>query len=97
MTSDVPLLSVRDVTVRFGGLFANSNISFDVPEGALFAVIGPNGAGKTTLFNVISGAFPPTEGQDLVRWRRHHRPAACEECGPRASSARISSCSSSRI
>ena len=63
MTSDVPLLSVRDVTVRFGGLFANSNISFDVPEGALFAVIGPNGAGKTTLFNVISGAFPPSEGR----------------------------------
>ena len=63
MASAAPLLSVRDVTVRFGGLHANSNISFDVPEGALFAVIGPNGAGKTTLFNVISGAFPPTEGK----------------------------------
>jgi branched-chain amino acid transport system ATP-binding protein len=57
------LLAVRDVTVRFGGLIANNAISLDVPEGALFAVIGPNGAGKTTLFNVISGAFPPTEGR----------------------------------
>ena len=57
------LLSIRDVTVKFGGLVANGEISIDVPEGALFAVIGPNGAGKTTLFNVISGAFPPTEGR----------------------------------
>ena len=57
------LLSVRDVTMRFGGLVANNSIGFDVPEGAIFAVIGPNGAGKTTLFNVISGSFPPTEGE----------------------------------
>ncbi len=57
------LLSVRDVTVRFGGLVANNAISFDVPNGALFAVIGPNGAGKTTLFNVISGFFAPTAGR----------------------------------
>ena len=56
------LLSVRDVTMRFGGLVANNAISFDVPEGSIFAVIGPNGAGKTTLFNVISGSFPPSEG-----------------------------------
>ena len=56
------LLSVQNVTMRFGGLLANDAISFDVPEGDLFAVIGPNGAGKTTLFNIISGFFPPTEG-----------------------------------
>jgi branched-chain amino acid transport system ATP-binding protein len=56
------LLSVRNVTMRFGGLVANDRISFDVEEGNIFAVIGPNGAGKTTLFNVISGFFPPTEG-----------------------------------
>lgn len=56
------LLSVRDVTMRFGGLVANDAISFEVPQGMLFAVIGPNGAGKTTLFNVISGFFAPTEG-----------------------------------
>lgn len=56
------LLSVRDVTMRFGGLVANDRISFDIDEGNLFAVIGPNGAGKTTLFNIISGFFAPTEG-----------------------------------
>ena len=56
------VLSVKDVTVRFGGLIANDAISFDVSEGMLAAVIGPNGAGKTTLFNVISGAMEPTSG-----------------------------------
>ena len=59
----MPLLSIQDVTMRFGGLLANDAIAFDVPEGAVFAVIGPNGAGKTTLFNVISGALPPTAGR----------------------------------
>ena len=59
----MPILSVQDVTVQFGGLKANDNISFDVQAGSIFAVIGPNGAGKTTLFNVISGFFQPTEGQ----------------------------------
>jgi branched-chain amino acid transport system ATP-binding protein len=56
------LLSIRDVTMRFGGLVANDAISIDVPEGSLFAVIGPNGAGKTTLFNVVSGTLRPTSG-----------------------------------
>ena len=56
------LLSIRDVTMRFGGLVANDAISIDVPEGSLFAVIGPNGAGKTTLFNVVSGTLHPTSG-----------------------------------
>jgi len=56
------LLSVKNVTKRFGGLLANDSISFDVPEKSVFAVIGPNGAGKTTLFNTISGFFPPSDG-----------------------------------
>jgi branched-chain amino acid transport system ATP-binding protein len=57
------LLSVSNVTKRFGGLLANDAISFEVPEKTVFAVIGPNGAGKTTLFNIISGFFPPSEGR----------------------------------
>jgi len=57
------LLSISNITKRFGGLLANDAISFDVPEKTVFAVIGPNGAGKTTLFNTISGFFPPTEGR----------------------------------
>src|SRR4051812_42961686 len=60
---EVPLLSVRNVTKRYGGLIANNAVSFDVEEGALFAIIGPNGAGKTTLFNTISGAVAPTSGE----------------------------------
>jgi branched-chain amino acid transport system ATP-binding protein len=56
------LLSVSNVTKRFGGLLANDAISFAVPENTVFAVIGPNGAGKTTLFNTISGFHTPTEG-----------------------------------
>ena len=61
----MPLLSLRNVTKRYGGLIASNAVSFDVDEGALFAIIGPNGAGKTTLFNTISGAVAPTSG-DIV-------------------------------
>jgi branched-chain amino acid transport system ATP-binding protein len=58
----VPLLEVRDLTVRFGGLTAVSGLDFEVERGALVALIGPNGAGKTTAFNVITGVYPPSEG-----------------------------------
>ncbi len=57
------LLSVQDVTVRFGGLVANDQIELDVMPGEIAALIGPNGAGKTTLFNVITGAQAPTLGK----------------------------------
>ena len=57
------LLSVSNVTKRFGGLLANDAISFDVPDKTVFAVICPNGAGKTTLFNIVSGFFAPSEGR----------------------------------
>jgi branched-chain amino acid transport system ATP-binding protein len=56
------LLCVQSVSKRFRGLLAVDGVSFDVPEGGIFAVIGPNGAGKTTLFNMIAGAMPPTSG-----------------------------------
>jgi branched-chain amino acid transport system ATP-binding protein len=58
----VPLLEVRDLTVRFGGLTAVSSLDFEVERGALVALIGPNGAGKTTAFNVITGVYAPSEG-----------------------------------
>jgi branched-chain amino acid transport system ATP-binding protein len=56
------LLSVDGVRKRFRGLVAVDRLSFNVPEGAIFAVIGPNGAGKTTLFNIIAGIFAPDTG-----------------------------------
>jgi branched-chain amino acid transport system ATP-binding protein len=56
------LLSVSGVCKRFRGLIAVDRVSFEVPEGGIFAVIGPNGAGKTTLFNMIAGVFSPDGG-----------------------------------
>ena len=64
-----PILAVRGATMRFGGFTALSNVTAEFPEGQLTAIIGPNGAGKSTLFNILSGAFPPTEGEVLFRGR----------------------------
>ena len=57
------VLAVRDVSMRFGGLAALSDVSFEVEEGELIALVGPNGAGKSTLFNIIAGVFAPTAGR----------------------------------
>jgi branched-chain amino acid transport system ATP-binding protein len=56
------LLQVQGLSKRFRGLLALDQVTFDVLQGAVFAVIGPNGAGKTTLFNVIAGVFAPETG-----------------------------------
>jgi branched-chain amino acid transport system ATP-binding protein len=60
--ADAPLLEVRDLTLRFGGVTALSHVSFDVMPGELFAAIGPNGAGKTSIFNCLSAVYRPQEG-----------------------------------
>ena len=57
-----PLLEVRDLTLRFGGLTAVDGLSLDVEEGAIAGLIGPNGAGKTSAFNAISGFYRPASG-----------------------------------
>ena len=57
------LLSVREVTLRFGGIVALDGVSFDVPRGTISGLIGPNGAGKTTAFNVITRLYDPDEGE----------------------------------
>jgi branched-chain amino acid transport system ATP-binding protein len=57
-----PLLEVRDVTLRFGGVVALDGVSFDVAPGEICGLIGPNGAGKTTMFNCLSRLYP-SEGE----------------------------------
>lgn len=64
------MLKLNEVTLRFGGLYANQDVSFEVEQGSIFGLIGPNGAGKTTLFNVISGVYKPTSGEVWFDGRR---------------------------
>ena len=65
-----PILQVKDVTKKFGGLTANNNISFDVTESEILSVIGPNGAGKSTLFKMIASFMPTTSGEVLFEGER---------------------------
>src|SRR5471030_2980673 len=61
-----PLLSVRGVTLRFGGVVALDDVTFDVMPGQIDGLIGPNGAGKTTLFNCLSRLYQPSAGDILM-------------------------------
>jgi branched-chain amino acid transport system ATP-binding protein len=67
--SALPLLEVRGVSKRFGGLLANDDVSFAVNDGEIVSIIGPNGAGKSTLFNCITGFYRPNAGRVLYRGR----------------------------
>ena len=77
MTDTAPLLTVRDLALRFGGVHAISDVSLQVNPGEVLAIIGPNGAGKTSLLNVVTRVFDPSggqilfKGQDLARLPRH--------------------------
>ncbi|ANB33014.1 ABC transporter ATP-binding protein [Rhodovulum sulfidophilum] len=57
------LMELRNITLRFGGVVAIKDISFDIREGEIRAIIGPNGAGKSSMLNVISGFYRPSEGE----------------------------------
>ncbi len=76
------ILSVNDISVRFGSLVAVNSVSFEAQRGQITSVIGPNGAGKSTLFNLISGAIRPSagrvifDGQDLTGFAPNHMLAA---------------------
>jgi branched-chain amino acid transport system ATP-binding protein len=62
-----PLLEIRGLKKNFGGIQALGGVDFTVERGSIVSVIGPNGAGKTSFFNVISGLFPPDEGEILFK------------------------------
>jgi len=62
-----PILRAENITQKFGGLVANSDISFELYKNEIVGIIGPNGAGKTTLFNIITGMYAPTSGKIYFR------------------------------
>ena len=71
------ILEVDNVTIRFGGVTALDEVTFDIKEGEILGLIGPNGAGKTTCFNVMTGVYQATSGQirfdgsPLAKLKRH--------------------------
>jgi|SRR5690625_65199 len=67
-----PILKIRNLSMRFGGLLAVDKINFDLFEQQVFGIIGPNGAGKTTVFNCISGFYRPTEGEIYLQDKALH-------------------------
>src|SRR5688572_27311510 len=75
-----PLLSIRDVTKRFGGFQALERISLDVEQGEFVALLGPSGCGKTTLLRSVAGFLTPDAGhiriagEDVTRLPPHRRP-----------------------
>ncbi len=79
MKTDQPIFEARHVSLRFGGVRALTDVSFQIDKGELFSIIGPNGAGKTSMVNCISGRYRPTEGhilykgQDITGMTPNHR------------------------
>jgi branched-chain amino acid transport system ATP-binding protein len=70
----MPLLAIKKLTVRFGGLTAVDDLDLAIEPGGIYSVIGPNGAGKTTVFNAITGIYEPTRGAIEFEGRQLRRP-----------------------
>ena len=81
-----PSSSSSRVTMRFGGLVAVNELELAIEPGQLYGLIGPNGAGKTTVFNVITGVYTPTAGDDPLRGQRDR--AASAAAGSRGAASR---------
>lgn len=64
------ILSIKDLSINFGGLKAVDNVSFDISRQEILGLLGPNGAGKTTCFNMISGVYRPTSGEIWLNGKR---------------------------
>ncbi|MGA2100609.1 MAG: ATP-binding cassette domain-containing protein, partial [Candidatus Sulfotelmatobacter sp.] len=60
------MISCKNLTRRFGDFVAVDDVTFDVPQGAIWALLGPNGAGKSTTLKMLSGLLPPTSGGAIV-------------------------------
>ena len=67
------MMEMKNITLRFGGVVAIKDISFDIREGEIRAIIGPNGAGKSSMLNVISGFYNPQDGE--VWYKGERRPS----------------------
>ncbi len=73
------ILEIKDITLRFGGVTALNQVTYEVKEGEIFSLIGPNGAGKTSMLNCISGLYRPTsgairyKGEDITHSKPHKR------------------------
>lgn len=68
------VLTIRNLTMRFGGITAVNRVDLDVAPGQIFSIIGPNGAGKTTVFNAVTGIYEPTEGNVLFQGKGLAKP-----------------------
>ena len=60
------MLSVKNLSIQFGGLHAVENFNMNIKENELYGLIGPNGAGKTTIFNLLTGVYKPTSGTIML-------------------------------
>ncbi len=82
MNADV-ILSLKNISIKFGGLTAVSQLSLDVQRGSIVGLIGPNGAGKTTCFNIITGVYRPTAGEVYFAGKNitGKRPDIVNNCG----------------
>ena len=67
------MMEVKNINLRFGGVVAIQDVSFDIQEGEIRAIIGPNGAGKSSMLNVINGFYHPQEGE--IWFRGEKRPS----------------------
>jgi len=67
---NVPVMEIKNIVLRFGGVVAIQDISFDIHEGEIRAIIGPNGAGKSSMLNVINGFYHPQEGEVWFKGRK---------------------------
>jgi branched-chain amino acid transport system ATP-binding protein len=73
------ILDVKNISLRFGGVKALTDISFDVREHEVRAIIGPNGAGKSSMLNCINGVYAPQEGSITWAWRAPFKTWRCSK------------------